>query len=69
MEQSIFSEAKLKMDKAIEHYKKELSTIRTGRASSSILDIIRDLRWICESSFTTFHRHVGMAVFFIWVFK
>ena len=41
MEQSIFSEAKLKMDKAIEHYKKELSTIRTGRASSSILSSVK----------------------------
>lgn len=41
MEQSIFSEAKIKMDKAIEHYKKELSSIRTGRASSSILNSIK----------------------------
>ena len=41
MEQSIFSEAKSKMDKAIEHYKKELSSIRTGRASSSILNSIK----------------------------
>ena len=41
MEQLIFSEAKTKMDKAIEHYKKELSSIRTGRASSSILNSIR----------------------------
>ena len=42
MEQLIFSEAKTKMDKAIEHYKKELSTIRTGRASSSILNSIKE---------------------------
>ena len=41
MEQSIFSEAKTKMDKAIEHYKKELASIRTGRASSSILNSIK----------------------------
>ena len=41
MEQLIFSEAKAKMDKAIEHYKKELSSIRTGRASSSILNSIK----------------------------
>tara|TARA_B100000131_G_C18002399_1_gene567026 strand:+ start:293 stop:847 length:555 start_codon:yes stop_codon:yes gene_type:complete len=41
MEQSIFSEAKNKMDKAIEHYKKELSSIRTGRASSSILNPVK----------------------------
>ena len=41
MEQSIFSEAKAKLDKAIEHYKKELSSIRTGRASSSILNSIK----------------------------
>ena len=41
MEQSIFSEAKNKMDKAVEHYKKELSSIRTGRASSSILNPVK----------------------------
>ena len=41
MEQSIFSEAKNKMDKAIEHYKKELSSIRPGRASSSILNPVK----------------------------
>jgi len=41
MEQLIFSEAKTKMDKAIDHYKKELSSIRTGRASTSILNSIK----------------------------
>jgi len=41
MEKSIFSEAKAKMDKTIEHYKKKLSSIRTGRASSSILNSIK----------------------------
>ena len=41
MEQSIFNEAKNKMDKAIEHYKKELSTIRTGRASTDILNSVK----------------------------
>ena len=41
MEQSIFSEAKRKMEKAVEHYKAELSSIRTGRASASILNSIK----------------------------
>lgn len=41
MEQSIFNEAKNKMDKAIDHYKKELSTIRTGRASTDILNSVK----------------------------
>ena len=41
MEQSIFSEAKTKMEKAVEHYKTELSSIRTGRASASILNSIK----------------------------
>ena len=41
MEQSIFSETKSKMEKAIEHYKRELSSIRTGRASSGILNSVK----------------------------
>ena len=41
MEQSIFNEAKNKMDKAVDHYKKELSSIRTGRASSDILNSVK----------------------------
>jgi len=41
MEQSIFTDAKNKMDKAIEHYKKELSSIRTGRASADILNTVK----------------------------
>ena len=41
MEQSIFNEAKNKMDKAVEHYKKELSSIRTGRASTDILNSVK----------------------------
>ena len=41
MEQEIYSDTKQKMDKTIEHYKKELSSIRTGRASASILNPIK----------------------------
>ena len=41
MEQTIFSEAKNKMEKAIEHYKKEVSFIRTGRASFHILNPVK----------------------------
>jgi len=41
MEQEIYSDTKKKMDKTIEHYKKELSSIRTGRASASILNPIK----------------------------
>ena len=41
MEQSIFNEAKNKMDKAVDHYKKELSSIRTGRASTDILNSVK----------------------------
>ena len=37
----LFNEIKKKMLKAIEHYKYEVSTIRTGRASTSILDGIK----------------------------
>ena len=37
----LFNEIKEKMLKAIEHYKYEVSTIRTGRASASILDGIK----------------------------
>ena len=34
----IFIDIKERMDKAVEHYRHEVSTIRTGRASTSILD-------------------------------
>jgi len=41
MEQLIFSEAKDKMEKAIEHYRQEVSFIRTGRASTHILNPVK----------------------------
>ena len=41
MEQGIFSEAKNKMEKALEHYKHEVSFIRTGRASTQILNPVK----------------------------
>ena len=41
MEQEIFSESKMKMEKAIEHYKQEVSFIRTGRASTHILNPVK----------------------------
>ena len=41
MEQEIFSEAKNKMEKALEHYKHEVSFIRTGRASTQILNPVK----------------------------
>ena len=41
MEQEIFSEAKNKMQKALEHYKHEVSFIRTGRASTQILNPVK----------------------------
>ena len=34
----LFIDVKDRMNKAIEHYRHEVSTIRTGRASTSILD-------------------------------
>ena len=34
----IFTDIKGRMNKAVEHYRHEVSTIRTGRASTSILD-------------------------------
>ena len=41
MQQEIFLEAKNKMSKAIEHYKQEVSFIRTGRASTHILNPVK----------------------------
>jgi len=41
MEQEIFSGTKQRMEKTIEHYKKEVSSIRTGRASVNILNPIK----------------------------
>ena len=37
----LFIDVKQRMNKAIEHYRQELVTIRTGRASSSILDGVK----------------------------
>ncbi len=41
MEQEIFSTSKIKMEKAIEHYNQEVSYIRTGRASTQILNPVK----------------------------
>ena len=41
MEQKIFLEAKSKMEKAIDYYQKEVSFIRTGRASTHILNPVK----------------------------
>ena len=41
MEQEIFSTSKSKMEKAVEHYNQEVSFIRTGRASTQILNPVK----------------------------
>ena len=37
----LFIDVKDRMNKAVEHYRHEVSTIRTGRASTSILDAVK----------------------------
>jgi len=37
----LFVDVKDRMNKAVEHYRHEVSTIRTGRASTNILDMIK----------------------------
>ena len=37
----LFDSLKVKMTKVIDHYLKEMTTIRTGRASTSLLDSIK----------------------------
>ena len=37
----LFVEVKDRMNKAVEHYRHEVSTIRTGRASANILDVVK----------------------------
>ena len=37
----LFDDLKVKMSKVIDHYLREMSTIRTGRASTSLLDSIK----------------------------
>ena len=37
----LFNDVKDRMNRAIEHYRHEVSTIRTGRASTSILDAVK----------------------------
>ena len=41
MVNQIFIDLKSKMNKAIDHYSREVSVIRTGRASADILDIVK----------------------------
>ena len=41
MEQDIFLDSKQKMNKVIDYYRKEVSTIRTGRASGDILNSVK----------------------------
>ena len=37
----IFVDVKDRMNKAVDHYRHEVSTIRTGRASANILDVVK----------------------------
>ena len=37
----LFVDVKDRMNKAVEHYRHEVSTIRTGRASTNILDVVK----------------------------
>lgn len=37
----LFADVKSRMDKAIDHYHSEIASIRTGRASTSILDMVK----------------------------
>lgn len=37
----IFVDVKDRMNKAVEHYRHEVATIRTGRASTNILDVVK----------------------------
>ena len=37
----LFVDIKDRMNKAVEHYRHEVSTIRTGRASANILDVVK----------------------------
>tara|TARA_B100000029_G_scaffold477758_1_gene523159 strand:+ start:2129 stop:2686 length:558 start_codon:yes stop_codon:yes gene_type:complete len=37
----IFNDIKVKMNKTIDHFSSEISVIRTGRASSNVLDIVK----------------------------
>jgi len=39
--ESVFKEAKKKMEASLEHFKKEISKLRTGRASAAIFEEIK----------------------------
>jgi len=41
MMQAVFQETELKMKRAVDHFHEDLKTLRTGRASLSILDSVR----------------------------
>ena len=41
MVNEVFTNTKTKMNKVIEHFSREVSVIRTGRASTNILDIVK----------------------------
>ena len=41
MSEEIYNECKDRMEKSVHHYQSEVSTIRTGRASTALLDSIK----------------------------
>ena len=41
MSEEIYNECQDRMDKSVQHYQSEVSTIRTGRASTALLDSIK----------------------------
>ena len=55
MSEKIYSEGKERMEKTILHYQSEMSTIRTGRASTNLLDTLKvDFYGTCQEKKITF---------------
>ena len=51
----LFVDVKDRMNKAVEHYRHEVSTIRTGRASTNLLDTLKvDFYGTCQEKKITF---------------
>ena len=51
MSEKIYNQGKERMEKTVLHYQSEISTIRTGRASTNLLDAIKSFFVILKNSF------------------
>ena len=63
----LFIDVKERMNKAVEHFRHEVSTIRTGRASTTILDGLKVDYYGTQSPLSNIaHVTVPRCIWFLW---